>query len=248
MLFIVHGVHAKGKTVNAGQSSRTQALVSTHKMVHGLENAKLRNDGALVVHGKLSGKGAVNADHVILEGIVSPGNSPGCINFGGNVTFSSTATLVTEIGGAIPCTEYDRLVVANTLTINNAALELLLINGFVPLYGQRFDVLDWGSLSGSGFASVDTSAAVLSYPLEWDLSALYLTGEVIVGVQAIADGDLAPLGAPDGVINVADILIATRIVVGNLTPGALEYAHGDMNTDGVIDTTDLILIYRLVLP
>ena len=38
-----------------------------------------------------------------------------------------------------------------------------------------------------------------------------------------ADGDLAPLGAPDGLINSADYLVASRIVLGLVIPTELEY-------------------------
>lgn len=65
-----------------------------------------------------------------------------------------------------------------------------------------------------------------------------------------ADGDLAPLGSPDGVINAADYLIAQRIAIGELTPAALQLAHGDLypagSPDGVINTSDLILLLKLV--
>ena len=61
------------------------------------------------------------------------------------------------------------------------------------------------------------------------------------------DGDLAPHGSPDGVLNAADILIATRFVVGGLQPGSPDLAHGDMNNNGVIDPGDLILIIKAVL-
>jgi len=61
------------------------------------------------------------------------------------------------------------------------------------------------------------------------------------------DGDLAPWGAPDGQVNVADVLIATQLVLDRRTPGTLQYAHGDMNTDGVIDLADLLLIQQAVL-
>jgi choice-of-anchor B domain-containing protein len=60
------------------------------------------------------------------------------------------------------------------------------------------------------------------------------------------DGDLAPLGLPDGVVNAADYLIALRIVLGEVLPTELEYAHGDVYPpgapDGVIDLSDAILI------
>jgi hypothetical protein len=65
-----------------------------------------------------------------------------------------------------------------------------------------------------------------------------------------ADGDVAPLGSPDGVFNVADYLIAQRIALGELAPAALQLAHGDLypagSPDGVINTSDLILLLKLV--
>ncbi|MEN8106958.1 MAG: CehA/McbA family metallohydrolase [Pseudomonadota bacterium] len=71
---------------------------------------------------------------------------------------------------------------------------------------------------------------------------------IIVNVQHFADGDLAPWDNPDGLINAADVLIATQLVLGlRLNPGPLQYAHGDMNIDGVIDLADLILIQQTVL-
>lgn len=65
-----------------------------------------------------------------------------------------------------------------------------------------------------------------------------------------ADGDIAPLGAPDGLINAADYLIAQRIALGELTATPLELSHGDLypagSPDGVINTSDLILLLKLV--
>ena len=67
-------------------------------------------------------------------------------------------------------------------------------------------------------------------------------------VPSIADGDLAPWGAPDGVINTADVLIAIQLAITNRAPGGLQYAHGDMNLDGVINIVDVLLIQKIVLP
>lgn len=67
-----------------------------------------------------------------------------------------------------------------------------------------------------------------------------------------ADGDLAPLGSPDGLINAADYLIAQRIAIGDLAATSLELSHGDLypagSPDGVINTSDLILLLKLVQP
>ena len=215
--------------------------------IRGLEQASQRHDGALVARTPITGSGEVQAGHVIIENVLSPGDSPGCISFGGDVTFNTTSTLLIEIGGTTPCSEYDRITVANTLTLNSPTLEILLLSGFLPQYGDRFDVLDWGALIGT-FGTIDTNAAPLSHPLAWDTSQLYLTGELIVSVQPIADGDLAPWNAPDSQINAADVLIATQLVLGQRTAGPLQLAHGDMNSDGNIDLADLLLIQRIVLP
>ncbi len=57
------------------------------------------------------------------------------------------------------------------------------------------------------------------------------------------DGDLAPLGNPDGEINVADYLIAIRIASGRLQATNLELSHGDLYPadapDGVIGILDV---------
>jgi len=66
-----------------------------------------------------------------------------------------------------------------------------------------------------------------------------------------ADGDLAPIGSPDGRIDIADYLIATRVLTGKIAPTELEYSHGDLYPvgapDGVFNVQDLLLIQKLLL-
>ena len=66
------------------------------------------------------------------------------------------------------------------------------------------------------------------------------------GYPRLADGDLAPLGDPDGNTNAADYLVASRIALGLVTASVLELAHGDMDDDGVIGVADLILIMQAI--
>lgn len=65
------------------------------------------------------------------------------------------------------------------------------------------------------------------------------------------DADLAPLNAPDGNINAADLLIAIKIVLNQIPVENSQLAHGDVyppgNPDGEINTQDLILITKMVL-
>lgn len=65
------------------------------------------------------------------------------------------------------------------------------------------------------------------------------------------DGDVAPLGAPNGVVDAGDLVVMQRIVLGLLTPTPLELQHGDLYPpgapDGVIDIRDLLLLQKRVL-
>ena len=65
----------------------------------------------------------------------------------------------------------------------------------------------------------------------------------------LADGDLSPLGLPNGVVDAGDLVAGMRIVLGLETATALELAHGDLyptgNPDGVINIQDIILLQQL---
>jgi len=83
------------------------------------------------------------------------------------------------------------------------------------------------------------------------LWVLFMASVAHASYPVYADGDLAPLGAPDGLINSADYLIGSRIVLDQITPTELEYAHGDLYPpgapDGVINLQDLLLLQQRVL-
>ena len=80
------------------------------------------------------------------------------------------------------------------------------------------------------------------------LWVVFTTAAVHASYPVYADGDIAPLGAPDGLINTADYLIASRIVLGQVVPTNLEYAHGDIYPagapDGVINIQDMLLLQQ----
>lgn len=57
-------------------------------------------------------------------------------------------------------------------------------------------------------------------------------------------GDLAPGGAPDGQIDVADLMMLMRYVEGLSSPAARDIVLGDMNADGLLDIRDVLLLRR----
>ena len=78
-----------------------------------------------------------------------------------------------------------------------------------------------------------------------------IIGPLKCEAEIIADGNVAPINAPDGIVDVADILIMTQIVMGLLTPDTNTLAHGDIypngSPDGVITISDLLLLHQLVI-
>jgi hypothetical protein len=159
--------------------------------IKGLERAAPRADGAIVVRERLSGNGVIRGGgHRIIEGTVAPGDSPGCVTDQGNVTFTGTGSLEIEIAGTTPCTGYDRLSVNLALTLEAATLRVLLLGGYTPAAGARFDVLDWGTLTGT-FGTLDLPA--LPAGLTWNTASLYTTGELVVSSSGSPPGAQVPL-------------------------------------------------------
>lgn len=113
--------------------------------------------------------------------------------------------------------------------------------GFGPVFDFQFiGVID---ASASGFTHFEVRE------LDGKVGqALYIFGDdfTFTGTPFMANGDLAPWNNPDGLINAADILIAIQLALGQRTPGTLQYAYGDINTDGKIDLADLLLITQAV--
>lgn len=141
---------------------------------------------------KQRGGANINGDgKMFYEGGLSVGNSPGYGYIQGQVTFSASNFYEAEIGGTHACTaercdegsplvdsSYDKLVVGGKFKLGGK-LVLTSWNGFEAQAGQSFDLLDWGSVSGS-FNTIDATGFKLAAGTQLDYSQLYTTGEVWV--------------------------------------------------------------------
>jgi hypothetical protein len=103
---------------------------------------------------------------------------------------SGAPALAIELAGSTPGTQYDQLHVTGQLSLGGT-LQVSLIDSFVPVSGQAFDILDWGSRVGT-FASLSLPA--LSGGLSWNTSQLYTAGILSVGLP----GDYNANGTVDG--------------------------------------------------
>jgi Leucine-rich repeat (LRR) protein len=118
-------------------------------------NANLTNNGTLSVNngtgengGTYTGKGTFKNGLFNNTGTVALGSSTGCATFSNG--FTTSGTLNMKINGAIPCSQFDQLIVTGAATVDGA----LSINlGFTPTSGQKFQIISATSYIGN-FSSI----------------------------------------------------------------------------------------------
>lgn len=149
--------------------------------------------------GSLSGLGVSGTGHVFNEGDMRPGASPGTMAFGGDLSFGPLAALEIELAGTMPGTQFDRVTVADQLSLGGA-LEVSLLGGFTPTMGDSFEIIT----AAGGITGTFTSELLpaLSPNLEWNV----LYGANSVSLQVLSTtlpGDFNF----DGAANAADYVV-----------------------------------------
>lgn len=101
------------------------------------------------------GVGAIVADVNNISSQINPGpaaSTPGILNITGDYSQNSSDALNIEVGGTNPGTGFDQLNISALATLAGG-LNISLINGFVPTFCNRFQIITYGSYS-SDFNSV----------------------------------------------------------------------------------------------
>ena len=177
-------------------------------------------------YGSFSGSGTTGTGMVYMDGDMMPGSSPGEMSFGGDVVFGMAASLEAELAGT-GIGQFDSIDVAGDLVLAGT-LDVMLYGGFNPVDGDTFDILDWGTLSGT-FGMVNLPG--LTEGLDWDESNLYITGEIsVMSELALLEGD----ANRDGVVS-ADDYASVQGNFGDTGPAGLP---GDANGDGAVSADD----------
>jgi hypothetical protein len=199
---------------------------------------KVSSGSSATFFGTYSGTGVSGTGNVYYEADISPGFSPASVNYGGNVFLDSTSRLIMQLGGTTVGTQYDKVNVAGQLALGGT-LDVELINSFSPASGNKFDILDWGSLSGH-FSSVGLPA--LSAGLAWNSAQLYTIGTLEVVNVNLLPGDFNR----DGHVDASDILPAMKALTDpagyeaqySVSPADLQII-GDVNGDTKFTNADL---------
>jgi hypothetical protein len=155
----------------------------------------------LTLHGNVSGAGSYSGNVLFSDGF-SPGNSPAAVNME-HAAFDSSNTLTIELGGPLAGSQYDQLLVSGNAALAGA-LDVQLLNGFVPSLGQSFEILDIGGTRSGQFAGLGEGSLVGTF----GGNGLYLSyaggdgNDLVLSVAAI------PEPATWGLIVVTGIILA----------------------------------------
>ncbi len=175
-----------GDEIHFSSTDTTVRGLMAHEAVHIVQQTgKVTAEiGATFYPGStLTGSGALGGDVVMCDdSCTAPGQSPGQLDIQGDWFQLTGALLALEIGGTVPISEYDRLLVADTATLDEGSLiNVVLIdlvdpvgnsNPFEPQAGNFFDVLVAHNIIDFG--------VVLDLPeldeLTWDVSLVDTPG------------------------------------------------------------------------
>ncbi len=131
--------------------------------------------GAININGgSLSGAGTI-AGNLFNGGVVNVGGSgtAGTMIITGNYTQAPTGTLNIELGGLTAGTQFDRVTISQGATLNGA-LNVTLINSFVPTTGNTFQIMTYLSHTGT-FSTVTSSGA--NYTVQYNASNVTLVAQ-----------------------------------------------------------------------
>ncbi|MFC1771069.1 hypothetical protein ACFLZV_04190, partial [Candidatus Margulisiibacteriota bacterium] len=190
-LFIMHDLYVSTNiTVNAGALVIDGGAL-TVATINSTGGGSLKIDtGALKVR-------KVELDLENAGGILEPGLSAGITQISGNYTQGPTATLNMELGGTSQSdpVEYDQLHVSGNIILDGA-LQVVLIDSFVPTLNDTFDLMDWDGIITGNFSMI--KLPTLNSGLAWDLNRLYTDGKIsVISLPGSVSGAVLWLSSAD---------------------------------------------------
>ncbi len=160
-----HGLEAFGtfNNLNGGTYQSTAA---------GSDGVRLRNAGIFNNDGAIDIDGSASEDietdnstfNNTANATFTPGSSPGDLEIKDDFDLGAS-TITFEINGLSPTTQYDQIInTSSANTINLSTSKAILDWGsYVPVIGDKFQIIDGSGMTAGSFASVTSSNSTLVY-------------------------------------------------------------------------------------
>ena len=222
--------------------TNTGGTVNLQAGILSLGGNTLTLDAASTLMGTGTFSGNVNN-----SGTITPGTSPGILNIAGNLILNPSSILDIELAGTSVGTEYDRLAVTGTATLDGT-LSVTEIDGFFTSVSDQFDVMTYASKTGT-FATVNNSFGdTYTTPVEQatqvrlDVTATnpfitWIAGSGLWQTGTNWSGGSAPTATDDVIIPAGGITVtvsaasqAVHSIFGN--NNTLAVTSGDLTVDG----------------
>jgi len=190
---------------------------------------------------KLSGFGSIGADVYSMGRIDVGGQSgdTGLLTINGDYFQLAGSTLSLEIGGATGGEQFDQLKVGNTATLDGT-LQVTLVDGFEPVEGQFFPLINAQQVTGQFNQEMLPSVAGVSLSIQYTSNLVVL----VAGDVQLLDGDINLDGQLDQ-LDVNDFI--TGWLHQQPVPDMQSYMLGDLNLDGITDRSDWRLLRQAFL-
>lgn len=153
-------VYVDSSSNMAFNNGYTQTAGSTK--VNGKQSLNNGSGTLNLLGGSLSGLGVINGN-VNNASHVHPGDAPGLLTLNGNYTQTILGNFDVDLGGSPASGQYGHLKVSGNVILDGT-LNVGAVNNFVPVNGDVYDILDYGTLSGN-FATLNTVNGHFSYVL-----------------------------------------------------------------------------------
>jgi T5SS/PEP-CTERM-associated repeat protein len=222
------GTGATNRLTNQGKLDLLDAVVNGD--LHNAAGTTITHGGAVAFNGRVTGDGQFSGGgHVTFNGHFEPGDAATALTFGGDIAFSTTNTLLMQLGGTTAGAQYDQINVVGSAAFAGT-LDIALLGSFVPSAGQSFTLFEYDAHSGQFSVNPPPLSSGLNWSLDYGTNALVLSF-----LSPTTPGDLNA----DGLVDRADLalLVANLGMATGATTG-----QGDMNNDAKISLADVMML------
>ena len=170
------------------------------------------------------------AGAVLNEGTLSPGYSPGVQTLGSYVQ-ASDAALVVELAGT-GLDLFDRIVVSDLAELDGA-LEVVLLDDFMPQVGDEFRILTYGSVQGT-FSTITGLGIGAGLFLEFvqDAAGITLVAREVAAVDTRSLGDGAQSVRLDTFTDLGSSFLSVQSTAGAMLRNVVQLPTARVIVDG----------------